>query len=79
MAQRITRDNVNHYLAILNGALEQANAPLRYRVTAYNGGYGLDKYKGDVCVDNCVAGLKMRELYEIVRFAAFSHSDNLVL
>lgn len=75
---RITRDNVDHYLNLLNENLAAENKPYRYEITAQNGGYGLDKYKGDVCVDYCIAGLKLRELYDIVRFAANVQADNLL-
>ncbi|AZU97962.1 hypothetical protein BZF66_05880 [Salmonella enterica] len=77
MAQKITRENVEFYIGILNAKLEQMDAPLRYKMIPVAGGYELQKYKGDIQVDYCVSGQKLREVYEIVRFAANMISDNV--
>ena len=77
MAQKITRDNVEFYIGILNAKLEKMDAELRYKMIPVAGGYELQKWKGDVQVDYCISGQKLREVYEIVRFAANVLSDNV--
>lgn len=74
---RITRSEVEHYITTLNAKLENMGAPLQYRIRPVAGGYSLDKYKGDIQVDYCVSGQSLREVYEIVRFAANMLCDNV--
>lgn len=74
---RITRDNVEHYITVLNSKLDAMGAPLRYRLIPENGGYALYKYRGDIQIDYCVCGQKLREVYEQVRFAANMICDNV--
>lgn len=74
---RMTREQVEHYITVLNSKLANMGAPLQYRIRPVAGGYALDKYKGDVQVDYCVSGQSLREVYEIVRFAANMICDNV--
>lgn len=74
---RMTREQVEHYITVLNNKLKDMGAPLRYTIIPENGGYTLYKYKGIIQVDYCVAGQSLREVYEIVRFAANMICDNV--
>lgn len=66
MAQKITREMIDHYCTSLNRVLTAHKSDVQYKIVGQNGGLTIEYWKGTNMIDTLRSNLTTRECFYII-------------